>query len=74
MNIKILKPAMSGTTVRDPRTREQLPVEGKAVRMNTFWNRRIADGSVVEVPLTKESVDISRVEAPIEKPIDINEE
>lgn len=49
--IKVLKPKVVGTTVRDPRTREPLPPEGKAVRMTTFWRRRLADNSVVEVTL-----------------------
>lgn len=46
---KILKPAVSGVTCRDPKTGVKLPDEGRAVAMTTFWNRRLADGSVVEV-------------------------
>lgn len=52
MDIKVLKPTDPEITVRDPKTREQLPKEGKAVRMTTFWRRRISDGSVIEVMAT----------------------
>lgn len=47
--IKILKPAKPGNTLRDPATGRNLPSEGKAVVMSTFWRRRIEDGSVVEI-------------------------
>lgn len=48
-NIKILKPKVEGVSCRDPKTREWLPAEGKAVRMDSFWDRRLLDDSVVEV-------------------------
>lgn len=53
--IKILKPKVPGTFVRDPVTMQKLPAEGKAVQMTTFWHRRIEDGSVVEVLASPES-------------------
>ncbi len=49
----ILKPRVPGVTVRDPVTGRNLPDEGKAVSMTSFWRRRIADGSVVEVASSK---------------------
>ncbi len=47
--IKILKPTQPGETLRDPATGRDLPFEGKAVAMTTFWRRRLEDGSVTEV-------------------------
>jgi hypothetical protein len=52
--IKVLKPSKEGITLRDPVTGRNLPSEGKAVSMTTFWRRRIADGSVIEVLKNKE--------------------
>jgi hypothetical protein len=49
MEIRILKPRVPGITVRDPITGHNLPDEGKAIKMTTFWRRRLIDGSVVEV-------------------------
>lgn len=43
-----VKPA-PGLTVRDPITRKPLPAEGDDVQNSSFWRRRIAEGSVVEV-------------------------
>ncbi len=37
-----------GRTVRDPKTLEALPAEGRAVEMTPFWKRRLADGDVTE--------------------------
>ena len=37
-----------GLIVRDPATREALPVKGKTVARNAYWLRRLADGDVVE--------------------------
>lgn len=54
-SIKILKPKVPGEFVRDPVTKEKLPAEGKAVKMTTFWRRRLEDGSVVEVLPTVET-------------------
>lgn len=50
---KILKPKVPGVSCRDPKTGEKIPDEGKAVRMTSFWNRRLADGSMVEVGAPK---------------------
>lgn len=38
----------SGRTVRDPKSLEALPAEGRAVEMTPFWKRRLADGDVTE--------------------------
>jgi hypothetical protein len=45
----MLKPATLGETVRDPDTGALLPRGGGEVEMNSFWRRRLRDGSVVEV-------------------------
>lgn len=37
-----------GRTVRDPKSLEALPAEGRAVEMTPFWKRRLADGDVTE--------------------------
>ena len=42
-----LKPA-NGTTVPDPDRGDTLPPEGRTVEFNQYWQRRIADGDVVE--------------------------
>lgn len=49
---KILKPTVPGENNLIPGTMEKLPDEGKAIRMTTFWYRRLLDGSVVEVGVT----------------------
>lgn len=36
-----------GVTPIDPRTRLPLPIEGRLVRLDTYWRARIAEGSVV---------------------------
>lgn len=43
-----LKP-QAGLIVRDPVTKQALPEDGKRVQPSSFWLRRIAEGSVVEV-------------------------
>lgn len=35
-----------GVSVRDPRTYEYLPREGKRVALSTYWRRKIAQGDV----------------------------
>ena len=60
----ILKPAFPGVSTRDPKTGIRLPDEGKAVRLTTFWKRRLEDGSVVEV---KNSTSLSAPETPAEE-------
>ncbi len=45
METKILKP-IDGVKIRDPKTREYLPQEGRLVEMTSYWNRRIQDGTV----------------------------
>jgi len=42
-----VKPA-SGRTVPDPTRGDALPPEGRNVEPNQYWQRRIADGDVVE--------------------------
>lgn len=42
----LLKPA-EGRLVRNPDTYEALPAEGKAVEMNSYWQRRLIAGDVV---------------------------
>lgn len=47
MPTKFLVPK-PGLTVRDPKSLEPLPVEGREVEMTTFWKRRFNDGDVTE--------------------------
>jgi hypothetical protein len=44
-----------GRTVRDSKSLEALPAEGRAVEMTPFWKRRLADGDVTEGKPTKSS-------------------
>ncbi len=53
MEIKILKP-VNGAKIRDPKTKEFLPEDGKRVEMTTYWNRRIQDGTVKVVSETSQ--------------------
>ena len=48
MEIRFLKP-VPGVKIRDPKTKEFLPEEGRRVEMSVYWNRRIQDGTVVVV-------------------------
>lgn len=56
-DFKILKPKIPGDVIRDPKTREPLPADGKAVNLSgkegSFWRRRLADESVIEVAALK---------------------
>lgn len=61
MNQKFLKP-VNGLVVRDPESKEILPVDGSVVAMNSYWRRRVQDGSVTEVS------DVSAPAIKIEKP------
>lgn len=47
--VKILRPARKGDTVRDPVSLVALNQDGEAKSMTLFWNRRLVDGSVVEI-------------------------
>lgn len=42
-----LKPAVTGAIVRDPVSAAALPADGAEKPLNSFWRRRIKDGSVV---------------------------
>lgn len=44
--IQYLVPAQ-GLSVLDPETGRPVPAEGKRVRMTPFWQRRVAEGSMV---------------------------
>lgn len=46
---KTLAPA-PGCIVRDPATYLELPPEGLAVEMDSYWIRRLNAGDVLEVP------------------------
>lgn len=45
---QLLKPA-PGLVVRDPADGSILPPEGRAVTVDQYWRRRLADGDVVAV-------------------------
>jgi hypothetical protein len=42
-----------GAHVRDPRTNEQIPPDGKVVLVDVFWARRLIAGEVDLLPLAK---------------------
>lgn len=46
MEIRFLKP-VPGVKIRDPRTKDFLPIDGRRVEMSVYWNRRIQDGTVI---------------------------
>lgn len=45
MAINTIKPKQ-GLKVRDPATGEVLPEAGKTVTWNSYWQRRLQDGSI----------------------------
>lgn len=49
-----LKPK-KGLIVRDPETREPLKAKGEEKSRNTYWLRRIKDGSVTELTAKKDT-------------------
>ena len=51
MNKVILKPSHGGLIIRDPVTKKKLSIDGEPKTLDTFWRRRIKDGSVVEVKI-----------------------
>jgi hypothetical protein len=42
-----VKPAISGTVIRDPHTTRALPDDGADVPPTSFWYRRLRDGDVI---------------------------
>ena len=50
-----IKPAHPDLIVRDPMTKQPLPVEGKEVTDNTYWCRRLRDGDVVKAKPPKKT-------------------
>ncbi len=64
MEIKILKPA-PGVKIRDPRTKEFLPIDGRRIEMSVYWNRRIQDGTVTVIESQTTFPKIEKL--PIEK-------
>lgn len=45
-NEKVFLVPAENTIVRDPQTGEPLPVDGKEVVINNYWQRRLNDGDV----------------------------
>lgn len=45
---KIYIKPKEGLQVRDPQTYQPLPAEGAWVKRNSYWIKRLADGSVAE--------------------------
>ena len=44
-----LKPAKEGLIVRHPETKRPLKKEGEKVNKNSYWLRRLKEGSVIEI-------------------------
>lgn len=55
MSTVFLKP-ITGATVQLQGSMAPMPAEGMEVELDTFWRRRLADGSVVVVPKTESGV------------------
>lgn len=51
-----LKPAQ-GRTAADPERGDNLPAEGREVELTQYWQRRIADGDVVEGQPSNDAAD-----------------
>lgn len=47
MTKRFVKPK-AGLVVRRPENAQQLPAEGAEVNWNSYWARRVADGSVTQ--------------------------
>ena len=62
MEIKFLKP-VPGTKIRDPKTKDFLPTDGRRVEMSVYWNRRIQDGTVTVVESQSSSPKFEKVTA-----------
>ncbi|WP_046079639.1 DUF2635 domain-containing protein [Halomonas sp. HG01] len=45
---RYVKPARQGLVVRQPHNARPLPAEGAWVAWNSYWMRRMAEGSVVK--------------------------
>jgi len=45
---KVLLKPKEGLRVKDPKTMQALPPEGKKVALNTYWLRRLKVGDVVK--------------------------
>ncbi|SNT07697.1 DUF2635 domain-containing protein [Pseudomonas segetis] len=50
MNQRTIKPAEAGLIVRRPDNAKPLAAQGESVTWSPYWQRRLADGSVVAVP------------------------
>lgn len=53
-----------GLLVRDEKTKQILPIEGKVVEMSTYWVRRLKDG---DVELVKNAEKAEAPKAPEKK-------
>ncbi|GAB7527913.1 hypothetical protein PS3A_03190 [Pseudomonas sp. 3A(2025)] len=47
MTTRVLVKPAEGRLVRNPDTYEALPAEGKAIEMNSYWQRRLMAGDIV---------------------------
>ena len=45
----IVQPKKHGDIIRNPETKRPLKQSGEKVHLSTYWRRRLADGSVIEV-------------------------
>ena len=63
MEIRFLKP-VPGVKIRDPKTKDFLPDEGRRVEMTVYWNRRIQDGTVTSVEAAAPKIE----KTPADKP------
>ena len=61
-----VKPTNSEVLVRDPITKQHLPLDGKSVELDGYWTRRIRDGDVMEVVPPKKEQKPSKSKPPKE--------
>lgn len=58
--MKIFVRPIGGLKVRDPKTREYLPTEGKSVERNSYWIRRQMEGEVEFVAPVETVLEIKK--------------
>lgn len=58
---KFIKPISENLIVRDPITKNILPPTGDYKPFNSYWRRRINDGSVVVVKKIKEEKKVEEI-------------
>lgn len=69
MTQRMIKPARPDLIVRRPDNGNPLPAEGAPVTWSAYWERRLLDGSVIDVPADKTKAKAGADAAPAKQEV-----